>query len=280
MSQENEVQQGTTTSDPLANTTGVVPATDVAPKAATDVTTPANAPANPAQPSKAEQGGQENWQAKFEQLERSYKEATRKLSTQGAEKNQYRAQLDGMNKQLQDVHKALQAMSKKPFEFGQFLEDLQARGPQALFDSIQEPLTAELSKFKTENEQLAAQVQSIQIERAVEIARANSKKYPDFDKYEAEMTEAFLNGSLPMDTSKMSPAEIVDKLYSLVRLNHSEDHFKAAEQLGKIKKEKELAREAQASVAGGGKPITPAIKNPNDMTAAELRAKLGVADRD
>lgn len=279
MSNEEEVQQGTTASDPTQSAPVAAEPT-AAPKAATDVTTPAGAQANPAQPSKVEQGGQEDWQTKFAQLEKSYKEATRKLSSQGAEKNQYRAQLDGMNKQLQDVHKALQAMSKKPFEFGQFLEDLQARGPQALYESIQEPLTAELQSIREQNIQLSTELQGIQVERAVESARVNSKKYPEFDKYEAEMTEAYLSGALPMDTSKMNPAEIVDKLYSLVRLQHSEDHFKAAEQLGKIKAEKALAREAQSSVAGGGKPITPAIKDPTQMTAAELRAKLGVFERE
>lgn len=279
MSNQDEVQQGTTASDP-SQTAPVVDAAFAAPQAATDATTPATDQAKPAQQVKTEQGGQEDWQAKFVQLERSYKEATRKLSSQGAEKNQYRAQLDSMNKQLQDVHKALQTMSKKPFEFGQFLEDLQARGPQALFDSIQEPLTAEFEQIRTQNQKLATELQGIKVERAVEAARANTKKYPEFDKYEAEMTEAYLSGALPMDTSKMSPTEIVDKLYSLVRLAHSEDHFKAAEQLGKIKAEKELAREAQSSVAGGGKPITPAVKDPNAMSAAELRAKLGVAERD
>lgn len=279
MSNQDEVQQGTTASDP-SQTAPVVDAASAAPQAATDATTPATDQAKPAQQVKTEQGGQEDWQAKFAQLERSYKEATRKLSSQGAEKNQYRAQLDSMNKQLQDVHKALQTMSKKPFEFGQFLEDLQARGPQALFDSIQEPLTAEFEQIRAQNQELATELQGIKVERAVEAARANTKKYPEFDKYEAEMTEAYLSGALPMDTSKMSPTEIVDKLYSLVRLAHSEDHFKAAEQLGKIKAEKELAREAQASVAGGGKPITPAVKDPNAMSAAELRAKLGVAERD
>lgn len=279
MSNEEEEQQGTTASDPSASAP-VAQATSAAPSAATDVTTPGAAQANPAQASKTEQGGQEDWQAKFAQLERNYKEATRKLSSQGAEKNQYRTQLDGMNKQLQDVHKALQSMTKKPFEFGQFLEDLQARGPQALFDSIQEPLSAELQSIREQNASLSTQLQGVMVERSVEAARANTKKYPEFDKYEAEMTEAYLNGSLPMDTSKMNPAEIVDKLYSLVRLQHSEDHFKAAEHLGKIKAEKELAREANASVAGGGKPITPAVKDPMAMTAAELRAKLGVADRE
>lgn len=279
MSNEEEVQQGTTASDPtpVANEAA---APKAAPDAATVVNTPASDPANPSQPGKVEQGGQEDWQAKFAQLERSYKEATRKLSSQGAEKNQYRAQLDGMNKQLQEVHKALQSMTKKPFEFGQFLEDLQARGPQALFDTIQEPLTAELQSIREQNISLSTELQGIQVERAVESARSNAKKYPEFDKYEAEMTEAYLSGALPMDTSKMNPAEIVDKLYSLVRLQHSEDHFKAAEQLGKIKAEKALAREAQSSVAGGGKPITPAIKDPTQMTAAELRAKLGVFERE
>lgn len=246
----------------------------------TEVPAPNAAPTAPAKTEQVvEQGGQD-WSKKYESLEKSYSELRRKLVEQGTEKNQYQKQFESLNGQLQTVHKAIAQFTKKPFEFGQFLEDLQARGPEALFDNIKEPLTEQLKAYE---ERIVAQestLRAMQVEGAVERARSNEKQYPDFTKLEAEMVEIYNSGQFPFDASKMEPREVVDKLYNLARLRHSEDALKAAEQIGKQKAEKELAREAQSAVAGGGKPINPAKIDPKAMSAEELRAKLGVAERD
>lgn len=256
------------------------PATTAAPAANTAVPSPGEVVTAPAKtPPTPEQAGQD-WSKKYEELNKSYGELRRKLQEQGTEKNSYLKELSSVREQIQALSNAFTKATAKPFDFGQFLEDLQARGPEALFAAIQDPLKAQQKQYEDRINSLETNLREIGIERSVEAARANAERYPNFKELEASMVDIWTSGGFPFDAGKMEVSEIVDKLYNLARIRHSEDAMKAAEQLGKQRAEKELAKEAKSAVAGGGKPITPAPVDPNSLSLEELRAKLGVVSRD
>lgn len=265
---------------PVETDKAPVPATTAAPAASTEVPRPEGTVTAPAKtPPTPEQAGQD-WSKKYEELNKSYGELRKKLQEQGTEKNTYARDLTSLREQIKTLSDAFTKATAKPFDFGQFLEDLQARGPEALFAAIQDPLKAQQKQYEDRINSLETHLQEIGIERAVEAARGNADRYPNFKDLEASMVDIWTSGGFPFDPSKMEVGEIVDKLYNLARIRHSEDAMKAAEQLGKQRAEKELAKEAKAAIAGGGKPITPAPVDPNSLSLEELRSKIGVVSRD
>lgn len=265
---------------PVETDKAPAPATTAAPAASTEVPRPEVTVTAPAKtPPTPEQAGQD-WSKKYEELNKSYGELRKKLQEQGTEKNTYARDLTSLREQIKTLSDAFTKATAKPFDFGQFLEDLQARGPEALFAAIQDPLKAQQKQYEDKINSLEANLQEIGIERAVESARVNTDRYPNFKDLEASMVDIWTSGGFPFDPSKMKVSEIVDKLYNLARIRHSEDAMKAAEQLGKQRAEKELAKEAKAAVAGGGKPIAPAPVDPNSLSLEELRSKIGVVSRD
>jgi hypothetical protein len=218
-----------------------------------------------------EQVGQD-WPVKYTTLEKSYNELRKKLQEQGTERNQYRNKLETLEKQQAQILQHIAKLTERPYDPDQFMEELRTQGPKALDGLVQKPLSELKSQYDQRLADSDNKYRTLETRYEIQERKLNPEKYPDFAKLESEMTQAFLNGGLPFPTGPEVPiGEVIDSLYNYVRLQHSQDAIKAAEQLGHKKAEAELAREAHTGVAGGGKTAGLSVVDYEKMPLAKLR---------
>jgi hypothetical protein len=113
--------------------------------------------------------------------------------------------------------------------------------------------------------------------------RTNSEKYPNFTDLEPTMQELVNSGTVTWEDSQPI-GDVIDHLYNLAKTRHSEEAIKQAEAHGKQKAEAELANEAKAAVATGGKGVSTSPADLQKMPLDKLEQLAiqlhGIADRD
>jgi hypothetical protein len=78
-------------------------------------------------------------------------------------------------------------------------------------------------------------------------------------------------GLVQADPDAVEPGELVDYLYNLAKLQHSQDAIDEAGKRGLAKANQQLATEAQTAVAGGGKSTSASPVDPNSMSSESLK---------
>jgi len=213
---------------------------------------------------------------KYESLEKSYKELQR-FSTQTS---QERAEI---KKELGLLKEYIEKATEKPFDIEQFKREWDAHGPKALdnyfkpqMTKMQEEYQKQLSEERMARTQLTAQVE-------LYARRGDETNYPDFENLEAKMTEIANDPNCPVDLRKPI-GQVLDALYKLAREQNSSAAVQAAEELGRKKGERNLAKESKTTVAGGGKTQggIPADLQKMDFKKLEqvVTDMVGIADRD
>lgn len=215
-----------------------------------------------------EQGGQD-WSTKYTTLEKSYNELRKKLSEQGAERNEYRKQFEALTTQQKQILEALAKATERPYDPDQFMEEFKTQGPTYLQKLVEEKLNKEKQTFQEELGGLKEELEALQIERAVEARKQNKEKYPNFAELESEMAAIFNANAnfylqLPLN-------DRVDALYNQAVLRHSQEALKVAGELGKKQAQAELANEAKSGVAGGGKATGSSAADFSKMSASDMR---------
>lgn len=190
---------------------------------------------------------------------------------------------EALQKQIADMSQAIQQLTKKPYSPADFIRDLQQKGPEAVIPLIQE----EKAKIAEELRKEIAEVRGVLDEertlRSLAERRSDSENYPDFRELEPVMKE-ILDEQGPKFNLNRAPGELMDELYKLAKERKADEALKDAEQFGRKNAERQLAKEAKANVAGGGKTAGSAMPDISKMSTGKLRehlASLGaVADRD
>lgn len=264
-----------TTSEPSQPASGASPESSPAAAVASDP----NAAQSPAATGATGQP-EVNWKEKFESQERSYNELRRKLQLQGQERNEFRKQAESQTATLKQLAEAVAALQHKDsYDPDQFMEDLRAQGPQYVLGLIQKEREKILADTNAQVNNLSGLVTELRTERAVERRKANKEQYPDFADLEHDMAQVYLANKALFDSQYEDLDEKIDALYNAAKLQRSPDALKQAEALGRKKTEEELAREAHAAGASGGKAGAVSVPDPSQMSASQLReyfAKQGM----
>lgn len=212
----------------------------------------------------------------FDKTSKSYKELRRESTRWSQERAELQKQLDSLGELLTKA-------TETPVDPVQFLRDLQTQGPKALephFQKWSKPMVEKYEKAIAERDSSLFQIQR---DFALERRRNDGTNYPDFKKLEDTMREIAEDEKCPVDFNQ-HPDAIYDALYKLARDRNAEQAVKLAKEQGKKEKELELAKEANASIASGGKSGGSQIPNFDKMSAEKMRevvAQLhGIADRD
>lgn len=240
--------------------------------ATTATATPSDASKFPASTGVKTEQVVKDWQKEHEIVTKSYNELRQKLQLQGREKNEAKARFDTLEKTLKQLSEGMAPLlHKETYNPDQFMEDLRSQGPQFLQNLIKKEREALLAETDSKVQGLSATVTQLQTERAVERRMADGEGYPDFKTLEPDMVKIYESNRALFDGQYESLEDKIDALYNAAKLQRSPDALKQAEALGKKTAETELAREAHAAGAGGGKAgvvTTPSLKG---ATAAQLK---------
>lgn len=261
----------TTTSEPSRPEGGALPEASPAAPVVSDPAAAANA--TPAAPNGSPTGQPDiNWKERYEATERNFNELRRKLQLQGTEKNEYKKKFDSLEATLKQLSESMGSlMHKETYDPDQFMEELRAQGPKFLTDFLQKEREKLLAETNTKVDSLSSTVTELRTERSIERRRSDSTNYPDFKKLEQDMANLYLANSALFDSQYEDQEEKLDALYNAAKLQRSPDALKQAEALGRKKSEEELAREAHASGAGGGKAGAVSAPDPSRMDAETYR---------
>jgi hypothetical protein len=207
-------------------------------------------------------------------LRKSYDELRMKLSEQGREKNEYKKQLEQINNQLSQFGSAISKLTEAPFDPEQWMENLRTGGPDFVAKALEKHFTTTKSALEQQIQSEKASREAQEDRLALLERRADTDRYPDFKKLEADMVRLYQDlqekNALPFDPSKLSGGEVLDKLYELVKASKATEAVAAARTMGREEAERELAREAASGVPSGGKKVGSSPFDPNKLSLDEL----------
>lgn len=216
-------------------------------------------------------------QAELMQQTKAYKEIRKEFTR----RTQHESELQ---KKLNQVYETLAKATETPIDPEQFIRDLQAHGPKALephFEKWVSPIKAQYDKTIEERD---SKILSLETSLEIQRRRLDSTNYPDFNKLESIMNEIANDDNCPVNWD-LSIGESLDILYKLAKDRSSEQAVKIAEQKGYEKATKELVKESQTTVTGGGKTAGTTMPDLNKVDnidkLREIVAQMhGIADRD
>jgi len=226
-------------------------------------------------------------QKSYSELEKSYNEL-RKFSTQTAqERAELKRHLSELQTQQKQLLETIQKATEAPFDIEQFKREFEEKGPEALNGYLQKNLESRLGELQSKYDKMIGDLREqnsrLSIQYGVEVRRANTEKYPNFDALYPKMCELAKDPKCPVDMTK-SEDEILDGLYALAKSQSSEEAVKIAATEAKKRAEAEIAKESKTTVATGGKRGTTSTPNLHEMKLDDLEKLViqmhGVADRD
>ena len=228
---------------------------------------------------------QPNYREQLDQEKKNYKELQRKFTEVTQDRSSMRKDFDGLKDAMSSLQGSVSQMTKKPPPSPeQFIIDLQKNGIGAIQPFLDEQINPVKDSYQKELTARDEKIMNLEVSMECMARRNDANNYPDFVKLEEEIQRLAADPNCPVDFSR-STGEVIDTLYSLVRSKHSSDALVAAEKSGVQKAEERLAKESQATVAGGGKTgssVTPDLNKIKDINKLrEMVAKMhGTADRD
>lgn len=189
-----------------------------------------------------------------------------------------------VRKQLEGLHKLFQEATKEEISPEEFMKSLQKDGVKA-FDPLREQWVAPIKEDY--NKQISElQSQRLQDRNALAVMRRelDTKNYPDWVALKPAMNAIVESPNCPIDWSTGDLDAIYDTLYKLAKDSRADESVKKAKEIGAKEEQSRAAKEAAASVAGGGKTAgstTPDLEKVKDISKLRemVAAMHGVADR-
>lgn len=210
----------------------------------------------------------ESLQKNHEQISKSYNELRREFTRRTQSESELQRKLDSLTDMFAKA-------TETPIDPKQFFNDLQTQGPKA-FDSLLSKREAAIkAEFEKAREADQEAMQTMQFELGKFTRRADPGNYPDFQKLEPKMAELVADNSVSLDFSQGAGA-VLDTLYKLARSLNADQAIKQAKMSGKAEADAQAAKEANATIAGGGKAGSPT--DPNSITDINELRKLYVAN--
>lgn len=226
----------------------------------------------PASNGTASEQSVKDWQKEYEALNKANLELRQLMQRQGREKNDAKARFDALEKTLKELASGMAPLlHKETYDPNQFMEDLRAQGPKYISDLMQKQREAILADTEAKVTSLSSTVTELQTERAVERMKSDTEKFPGFKDLEPDMVKIYESNRALFDGQHEKLEDKIEALYNAAKLQRSPDALKQAEALGRKKTEEELAREAHAAGAGGGKAGAVNTPSPKGHTAAQIK---------
>lgn len=218
-------------------------------------------------------------QDRYGKLDASYKEI-RRAYTQSTQKS---AQFE---KQLSQITEMLAKATETPIDPQQFIRDVQTHGHKPILDLIQREqdkarkgLEDKYGKSLDETKSYAATLEAKLLKSEM---RADVENFPGFRELEPVMADLLEDPALPISPD-LSIQEQMVALYKLAKVRSADNAIRQAHADGAAAKEKELAKEAGTTVAGGGKAPGVTQIDWDKLSPEEHRKKLiqlyGIAER-
>lgn len=280
---ENEVNSSAAEGTSESSSEVIQPSGEAtAPQTATDGTGPASSASTaPAKAGDASGQSGVDLQAEVDKWKRSHQEARTKMAAMGAEKNLTAKELGEVKKQLSELAAAFAKATETPYDPEQFIETLKSQGPEFINKLIADHLKKQQSASEEKYTSLATEQKKLSVKIAYKDRVADAENYPNFKEMEPTMDKVFktavqnyLDGKSDFDPRSLDSDELMDQLYAIAKLQHSQDALKKAEAHGREQAEAGLAREAETSVAAGGKHVGSKIVDPTSLPPKEHRQWL------
>jgi hypothetical protein len=206
-------------------------------------------------------------QKENEQVKESYAEIRREFTKRTQNEAELQRKLDNLT---ETINKATEV----PIDPKQFFSDLQAHGPKAFDPIFAKRETALKQQFETERSADRESLTQMQFEVGKLMRRNDSTNYPDFQKLEPVMAKLVADEKISLNMEEGAGA-VLDTLYKMSKNLNADIAIKEAKVLGRKEADAQSAKEANATVAGGGKsgPVT----NPDEIKDIKELRKLYVA---
>jgi len=235
-------------------------------------------PAQPRTPEPVSQTGQ----PKDPVVDKNYQEL-RAWTTRASQENAaLRKQINEQNASLKQLTEMFTKATEKPYDPDQFMEEFRQQGPKFIEKQLEAALTSKVSAYAERMDSIQSELAAVRTEAAVKDCRLDSANFPDFQKLEPDMQKILDSGVIPQEEVQSKPLpELLNQLFQMAKLQHSQEAIKAAESNGRKAAEAELAREARSGVAGGGRVVGQMSTDLKTASAAELKkhfAGLGMVE--
>jgi len=192
---------------------------------------------------------------KYDAITKNYGELRKEFTR----RTQYESELQ---KKIDALTSTINKATEEPINPEQFFKDLQTQGPKAFEPLWAKRETALRDEFSKVLEQEQTQRVTMEYKMGKILRRMDNANYPDFAELEPVMAELASDESVPLDMSR-TPDEVLDTLYKLAKNLNADNAVKKAREVGRQEAESQAAKEANASVAAGGK--TGSVTNPADI---------------
>lgn len=216
---------------------------------------------------------QTSYEALVKQLE-SVNKNYGNLRSEFTRRTQYEAQL---RNQIESLTKAFAEATKQEISPEDFMKSLQTQGIKA-FDPLREEWTKGVkSEYDKVIDDIRSENRTLSTNLALMQRRMDTTNYPDFARLEGTMREIAESENCPVDWNQGTDV-VLDTLYKLARDLKAEESVKQAHELGRKEADAQAAKEAQATVAAGGKTNTSGL-DPRKLSASDLKkhfAQLGM----
>jgi hypothetical protein len=210
-------------------------------------------------------------------IEKSYselrREFTQRTQAHAQERKAWETHLQATTERLQQLETMLKSATATPYDPDKFMDELRTHGPKSLEGWLKESLATSLKGHDERFHSYEDKLTDMELKWEILRRRLDPEKYPDFSTMEAELIAAAQDEATPIDFKQPIP-KVIDSLYNLVKLRHSQDALKAAEQHGRQKTEEQLAAEAASAVAGGGTSTSPATPDYSKMSPEKMREDM------
>lgn len=190
-------------------------------------------------------------------LEKSYKEL-QKHATQSSMK------ASELEKKLDQVLTHLAKSSEVEIDPQQFVRDVNERGHVPIVELIKKEVDAVRKslegKYGELNSAQELKVSQLEAELHIERMKADAKNYPGFADLQEQFGEILDDPNCPI-REDLPVADQLKALYNIAKTRSAEQAVALAKEEGKKETETQLAKEAAAHTAGGGK--TPGTTEPD-----------------
>lgn len=243
---------------------------------------PSESPADKDEPKSEELTTQQRLdelKSQFDQQQKNYEE----LRSKATRDWQAKAELEKQHEELQgSFEKAIQKVNEVAdanYDPEQWMEDLKSQGPKKIDERIEQRLAEKEAQRNKATKEAKAITDALEFEVQFLRRMVDQESYPGFAALENKMDAIASQPDCPVN--KSAPiSTVLDSLYKLAVESSSGDAVKEAIETGKKEAEKQIAKEANTSLADGGKGTVGAPINLWKVPLEKLREHLPKADRD
>lgn len=233
--------------------------------------------------------GKENETTKtVEQLEqelantkKSYDEIRADYTRRTQSESELKGQVETMTLKQAEMLDAIGSLTDKNYDPEKFMDDFKAQGPKLIRNEVQKENRRLKEEYDKRHKSIEDKNHELETQLVTIYMAQDTKQYPDFVTLLPEIDALTKDSTTPVDFNQPVPV-VMKSLYNLAKSKHSGEALMKAKELGTKEAEDAAAKEAAATVAGGGKQNAPTPeeldKLPLDKLEKIVEGMHGVAE--